>query len=271
MTALTVENPLPTFTDTAGQPLQAGYVYLGTVNQDPRSSPVSAFFDQAMTIPASLPLRTTAGYVWRNGAPARVWTNGDCSMLVLDSLGRQVFYMGQLQGGDISTFMAGVLSATTALAARTALGFTAAIIDRAYAEYTTNADLTAAIPLDDTIPQVTEGTQILSAAITPKSTSSRIRIRFQCQFICSTTINVTAAAFVNGAANAVRATYNTNPASAFAQQIILECEIAPASVAAQTVTIRVGPTSSTIRLNGSSSGRLLGGAMAATLILEEIL
>ena len=45
------------------------------------------------------------------------------------------------------------------------------IINSAYGEYTANADLTATIPADDTIPQNTEGTEIVTATITPTSAS----------------------------------------------------------------------------------------------------
>jgi hypothetical protein len=51
-----------------------------------------------------------------------------------------------------------------------------AIVNRDYQEYTTNADLTTNIPIDDTIPQITEGTQILSLSITPKASANRVRL-----------------------------------------------------------------------------------------------
>lgn len=92
MTAQAIANPLPHFTDSAGLALAGGYVYFGAVDTDPRTSPIAAFFDEALTIPAEQPLRTQAGYLWRNGAPANVWVNSACSVLVLDAQGRQVFY-----------------------------------------------------------------------------------------------------------------------------------------------------------------------------------
>lgn len=159
-----------------------------------------------------------------------------------------------------------------ALALRTLLGFASTIIDRAYVEYTTNADLSVIIPYDDTIPQNTEGTQVLTASITPKSTSSRIRARFQGEVINSAAAtNVIAAMFVGAGANAVRSTVVTTPGANLATQIVLEYEFAPGSVSAQSFAVRVGPASATnIRLNGSAAGRLFGGTSAATLVLDEI-
>jgi hypothetical protein len=56
------------------------------------------------------------------------------------------------------------------------------VVGRAYAEYLANADLATAIPRDDTIPQVTEGTQILALTHTPQAATNRIRIA--CQGFC---------------------------------------------------------------------------------------
>lgn len=93
MTAPAIRNPLPYFTTAAGQPLSNGYVYFGETSQNPRSSPVSVFYDAALTIPATQPLRTSGGYVYRNGAPARIYTEEDCSLLILDADERQVAYL----------------------------------------------------------------------------------------------------------------------------------------------------------------------------------
>ena len=50
-----------------------------------------------------------------------------------------------------------------------------AVIDSAYAEYTSNTDISSAIPIDDTIPQSGEGVEILTVSITPKSTTNKLR------------------------------------------------------------------------------------------------
>lgn len=148
-----------------------------------------------------------------------------------------------------------------------------AVVASAYAEYTANADLTTQIPIDDTIPQVTEGTQILSAAITPKSTTNKLRIRFKGMgTIATAATNWTAAVFVNGGANAVRAGYVTVDQINYERGLVLEHEFTPASTSTQTITVRVGPaTANTLRLNGNPSGRQFGGVMAATLVVEEIM
>ena len=92
MTALATENPLPIYVDARGQLLTSGYIYFGQPDQDPREYPVSVYYDSGLTQSATQPLRTSGGYIFRNGAPTRVWVDGTYSMLVLDRNRRQVFY-----------------------------------------------------------------------------------------------------------------------------------------------------------------------------------
>jgi hypothetical protein len=149
---------------------------------------------------------------------------------------------------------------------------TGTVIDRAYAEYTANANLTTAIPFDDTIPQNTEGAQILSVSFTPKSATNRLRLRFQGQVsAASTPINVTAALFSSASANALAADYVTLTTIDYGLPIPLEIEYVPGVTTALTFTVRVGTQSgATARLNGNTSSRLFGGASRATLVIEEI-
>lgn len=81
-----IQFPFPQFFDTDGDPLDAGYVYVGEVGQDPETHPVALFWDEALTIPAAQPLRTRAGYVARIGTPSRVYVGqDDYSMSVRNS------------------------------------------------------------------------------------------------------------------------------------------------------------------------------------------
>lgn len=146
------------------------------------------------------------------------------------------------------------------------------VIDRAYAEYTANAALTATIPSDDTIPQNTEGTQILSVSFTPKSATSRVRLRFQGEFaLSSANQSGVAAIFSSASANALRATITTAAGADFAEPLVVEHEYVPGVTTAITFSVRVGPNAAvTMRMNGVTSGRLLGGSLGATLVIEEI-
>lgn len=145
------------------------------------------------------------------------------------------------------------------------------VVDRAYASYTTNTTLTTVLPGDDTIPQNTEGTQILSASITPKTTTNRIRATFQAWGgSSSTSYNLCAALFINSTANAVQAAMGGN--TGVVTPLGFCYEYVPGTTSAQTLNVRCGPSASgTAFINGiAGASRYFGGVSGATLVLEEI-
>lgn len=107
MSAEAISNPLPIFLGLNGLPMTGGLVYFGEVGQDPRTAPVSVYWDEAMTIPAQQPLITHSGYLYRNGAPAMAWCDSDYSVLVLDSAGQQVFYSASARSSLRDTLAGG--------------------------------------------------------------------------------------------------------------------------------------------------------------------
>jgi hypothetical protein len=86
-------NPYEFFADTQGGALDAGYIWIGQPNLDPRQYPITVYYDAALTIPAAQPLRTSNGYVVRNGSPTFLYVDGNYSVRVEDSRHRQVFYV----------------------------------------------------------------------------------------------------------------------------------------------------------------------------------
>lgn len=149
---------------------------------------------------------------------------------------------------------------------------TGTLVNRAYVEDAAFTTITANIPIDDTIPQVTEGTEILSVAITPQKTTDRIRARAVVPLgLPSGASGVGCVAlFRNGGANAISSIFPRLVDGFGNYSTVLEFEDSPGSVSAQTYSIRVGGGSFNVLLNGDISGRLGGGSSRATLILEEI-
>jgi hypothetical protein len=68
-----VTEPFPTFYDDDGTPLENGMIYIGVSGLNPRVNPVAVFFDEALTVPASQPIRTLGGRPAYQGAPARLF------------------------------------------------------------------------------------------------------------------------------------------------------------------------------------------------------
>ena len=82
MTAISITPGYPNYSDTDGSPLNDGYVYIGLEYQNPITAPTGAFWDQDFQIPADQPLRTSGGYIVRDGSPAAVYTGAAYSILV---------------------------------------------------------------------------------------------------------------------------------------------------------------------------------------------
>ena len=91
MSALSVEPPYPAFADTDGQPLEDGYIWVGTVNLNPQVNPITVYWDAALTIPAAQPIRTLNGYPVYQGTPSRFYAGSDYSIQVLDAKGSVVY------------------------------------------------------------------------------------------------------------------------------------------------------------------------------------
>ncbi len=93
MSAFSLSSPFPIFTDTSGDPLDAGYIYVGVVNLNPETHPIQIYWDADLTQPAAQPIRTLNGYPSWNGTPARMYINGDnCSITVRNKKSDLVYY-----------------------------------------------------------------------------------------------------------------------------------------------------------------------------------
>jgi hypothetical protein len=92
MSAISVSPPFPIFTDIDGQPLEAGYIWLGVANVDPQTNPINAYWDASLTVAAPQPIRTLSGYPSRNGTPARIYVDVDqYSVRVMNKNGSTVY------------------------------------------------------------------------------------------------------------------------------------------------------------------------------------
>lgn len=87
MSAILVTMPFQVFKDNDGNPLESGYVYIGQENLNPITTPISVYWDEALTIPAAQPLRTTNGFLSRNGKAANIFAAQKYSIMVKDRNG----------------------------------------------------------------------------------------------------------------------------------------------------------------------------------------
>lgn len=84
--------PYPIFTDKNGDPLDAGFLYFGVVNLNPETNPIQVYYDTAFTQPVAQPIRTSNGYVMRNGSPSLIYANSQFSVTVRNKNNELVIY-----------------------------------------------------------------------------------------------------------------------------------------------------------------------------------
>lgn len=135
---------------------------------------------------------------------------------------------------------------------------------------TTYSTITTAMPFDDTIPQISEGGQILSQAITPTASGNKIKV-CAVVYLCSDPPTTSIAALFDGNTSAVRAAFYALDSANRVVPLVLEYEFTSSGTSPITFTVRGGNnTGSSTYVNGRSGGRVLGGVVACTLNIQEI-
>lgn len=152
----------------------------------------------------------------------------------------------------------------------TALSATSALATPVWVAYATNANLTTSIPADDTKPQNTEGTQILSGSFTANSATNYVEVEyFGCASNATTVDNVCAALFMDSAADAVDEGWVTTSGADRLQTFYRKWKGVVAA-GAHTWSVRLGGNGTTVRANGSSSGRYGGGTTQWMMKISEV-
>jgi hypothetical protein len=144
-----------------------------------------------------------------------------------------------------------------------------------------NADLntflstTSTFPLDDTIPQNTEGAEILTCAITPTSATSKLIIDVVMNVANNVAVDISIIAlFQDSTANALRASWSrtiaaNNPVSA----MVIKHYMTSGTTSATTFKVRGGGctgNAGTFQINGGSGTRYLGGSLISSITIMEI-
>ena len=126
------------------------------------------------------------------------------------------------------------------------------------------------IPIDNTIPQISEGGQIITLAITPTSLSNKLVIEFMTSASVDAVAIITMALFRDAIAAALAAG-TIVPLNSSVQTAggLIHTMTVP-SLSAQTYRIRMGANGGTTRVNGTSAEQKYGGRGSTTLVISEI-
>lgn len=257
---------------------------LGTVSATPFNIYVAAFDDAGTirlaaiqcalgTSVLSLPEFDVASSTAEGGAgaadSAQVWYTGTAvSSKAFTILGRLEFNSGQATAGTWAT------NADKVDVAEVGFRLPGMIVDRARGLVTANVTQTATTPIDNTIPQISEGVELTTAAITLKSGASRIRGRA----MASLTHNTVAGAVAlhvhrNATADAIGVTL-TNIAKAAGDFIngALTFEHTPAATGASTYRLRGGTNTGAFYSGGYAATPYFNGTYQSVILeIEEIM
>ena len=132
---------------------------------------------------------------------------------------------------------------------------------------------TATIPKDDTIPQITEGTEFMTLAVTPISATSKLVIEVLCNMSPgSSGSDIIVALFQDSTANALAAVMQGYYDSAAGAPIVLQYYMTSGTTSSTTFRIRAGKPSGAnpYTFNGATAGRLFGGVYYSSITITEI-
>ena len=145
------------------------------------------------------------------------------------------------------------------------------VIQVANYPHTTYQTFSTIIPLDNTIPQNTEGSQYMSATITPKKANSVLKIEIVVNISTFAALDCTVALFRDSAVNAIGASYVNAVAANQGRTVPMVVFVNSTAAVSTTFTVRLGGgTATAIYLNGFNAAQLFGGISSSSITITEI-
>ena len=124
------------------------------------------------------------------------------------------------------------------------------------------------MPIDNTVPQNTEGTEFMTLSITPTNVSNNLIVQFTGLFSVSSPVPLGVALFKDSGADAIAATLDIPQNSTV---ISLSHVILTGSTSSQTFKIRAGTAGGqTVRINASGASAVFGGLPKSSMIIWEV-
>jgi hypothetical protein len=141
------------------------------------------------------------------------------------------------------------------------------VVQKVYSQTGATATGSTLVPFDDTKPQITEGDQYLSLAITPLSATNKLAIDVNVMLAASVGVGVCIALFQDTTADAVAASAAYIGTDAAPSNFTLRHTMVSGTTSETTFKVRIGPTSeATLTMNGVGGTTRRYGAIAASSI-----
>ena len=135
----------------------------------------------------------------------------------------------------------------------------------------TASTATTVFPLDDSIPQNTEGDQLMTLAVTPTNTANILLVDVTIVLAASIAVWVGVGLFQDSVAGALAATAEYIGDANTGAVIHFRHKMTAGTVSSTTFKIRAGPSSAaTLTLNGAGGLRYFGGVQPSSITITEI-
>jgi len=126
------------------------------------------------------------------------------------------------------------------------------------------------IPLDDSIPQNTEGFEVMSLSVTPTSAANNLLIQVVVNCAIDSALTPTIALFQDSTSNALACNTMFNGTNTVTPYVFNHY-MAAGTASSTTFKVRIGSSSATtMTFNGFSSARKFGGVLASSITITEI-
>lgn len=146
----------------------------------------------------------------------------------------------------------------------------AAIVQTVWVRDSVYASTDVEIPLDDTIPQNTEGAELFTLAITPTSDTNILIIESNV-FNAGQNDQHAIALFQDTTANALSASFQDNTGADQGIFLRIYHTMVAGTTSSTTFKIRGGEDGAgTFGFNGTTSARLFGGTTSSFIVIHEV-
>lgn len=146
-------------------------------------------------------------------------------------------------------------------------------IQEVFAEFGDSATGTTRIPADNSIPQQTEGDEYMTLAITPKLSTTKLKVTVVLFAAVNEVTWCSVALFRDATADAIGAGTHHTAVSGGGVNVSFSKTVDSVAAAATTFKVRAGPNDAsgtrTLTFNGSAGTRLFGGVIVSSVKIEE--
>lgn len=152
-------------------------------------------------------------------------------------------------------------------------GYPGGVRQIVYAQTGAQSSGTATIPYDNTIPQQTEGWEVMTCSITPQSSTSKLIVTavLNCSSSFAGSSTVMMALFRDATVNAIGVSFAQAPLQYANVMLVAQVSVTSGSTSSTTFKMRMGGNAGTTYSNGQqANGPVFNGTSATSLMIMEV-